>query len=166
MKSWVKKNNLQRYLQKLENVSKINIAETTASILVEKGVEYAQQEYAGSKHTNVEGEVKDTNGTITASREASSKSYRDGLMYIEYGTGLVGKGTYEGELPTSGVPITGNWEYYYDSPHKKNGGWYLKNGVFTRGRVAGNQMYRTAKSLKEYIANGELKDDLRKEIRK
>ena len=157
MKSWVKKNNLQRYLQKLENVSKINIAETTASILVEKGVEYAQQEYAGSKQTKIQGEVKDTNGTITASRE--------GLMFIEYGTGLVGKGTYEGELPTSGVPITGNWEYYYDSPRKKNGGWYF-GSTFTRGRVAGMQMYRTAKSLKNYITDGELKQDLRKEIRK
>lgn len=159
MKSWVKKNNLQRYLQKLENVSKINIAETTASILVEKGVEYAQQEYAGSKHTEIQGEVKDTNGTITASRE--------GLMFIEYGTGLVGKGTYQGETPTSGVPITGQWEYFYDSPHKNRelGGWFFGN-TFTRGRVAGMQMYRTAKSLKNYITDGELKQDLRKEIRK
>lgn len=161
MKSCVKKNTLNNYLQKLKNISKIEFGETVANVIVQKGVEYAQKEYSGSKHTKIEGEVKDTKGTITASRK--------GIAYIEYGTGLVGKGTYPQEnLPKSGVPITGNWEYFYLPSKSKNveeGTWTF-GGTTTRGRVAGMQMYRTAKSLENYIKQGELVEDLRKEIRK
>ena len=158
MGSCVKKNNLNRYLQKLKNIAKIDYAETVASIIADKGVEIAKAEYAvTSKHTKVTSEKKGSKATVVASRK--------GLTFIEYGTGLVGQGTYDGKLPTSGVPITGNWEYYYDSPHKKNGGWYFGN-TFTEGRVAGMQMYRTAKSLGEYVKKGELVEDLKKELRK
>lgn len=38
--------------------------------------------------------------------------------FVEFGTGLRGAGTYPGELPTEGVPITGGWVYDY-----KNQGW-------------------------------------------
>jgi HK97 gp10 family phage protein len=34
-------------------------------------------------------------------------------MFVEFGTGLRGRGTYPGELPTEGVPITGSWIYDY-----------------------------------------------------
>ncbi len=37
----------------------------------------------------------------------------DHAMFVEFGTGILGKGTYPGELPTEGVPITGHWEYDY-----------------------------------------------------
>lgn len=36
-------------------------------------------------------------------------------QFVEYGTGVHGSGTYPGELPTSGVPITGAWVYDYKS---------------------------------------------------
>lgn len=39
-------------------------------------------------------------------------------QFVEYGTGLTGSGTYPGELPKEGVPITGQWIYDY-----KNQGW-------------------------------------------
>ena len=34
-------------------------------------------------------------------------------QFVEFGTGLRGMGTYPWDLPTSGVPITGNWQYDY-----------------------------------------------------
>lgn len=156
MKSCVKKNTLNNYLQKLKNISKIEFGETVANVVAQKGVEYAQQEYAGT-HFTASSEVKGSNAKVIAQG--------NGIAYVEYGTGLVGQGTYKGETPQNGVPITGNWEYYYDSPHKENGGWYFGR-TFTRGRVAGMQMYRTAKSLNNYIKQGKLVEDLRKEIRK
>ncbi len=33
--------------------------------------------------------------------------------FVEFGTGLIGSGTYPFELPQSGVPITGSWVYDY-----------------------------------------------------
>ena len=34
-------------------------------------------------------------------------------QFVEYGTGVIGQGTYQYELPETGVPITGNWVYDY-----------------------------------------------------
>jgi HK97 gp10 family phage protein len=34
-------------------------------------------------------------------------------QFQEFGTGIHGEGTYPGELPESGVPITGSWVYDY-----------------------------------------------------
>lgn len=38
--------------------------------------------------------------------------------FVEYGTGIRGRGTYPGPLPQTGVPITGRWIYDY-----KNQNW-------------------------------------------
>ena len=37
----------------------------------------------------------------------------DHAGFVEFGTGTRGAGTYPGELPTEGVPITGQWIYDY-----------------------------------------------------
>ena len=37
----------------------------------------------------------------------------DHAMFVEFGTGLRGEGTYPFPLPQSGVPITGSWVYDY-----------------------------------------------------
>lgn len=34
-------------------------------------------------------------------------------QFVEFGTGLKGEGTYPGQLPDTGVPITGGWVYDY-----------------------------------------------------
>lgn len=34
-------------------------------------------------------------------------------QFVEFGTGLQGEGTYPGELPQTGVPVTGAWVYDY-----------------------------------------------------
>ena len=74
------------------------------------------------------------------------------MAFFEFGTGEVGRGTYPSEtyLPSSGVPITGDWEYYYPSDAKAtvNGvkGWWW-GAKFVKGNKAEAEMWRTA----EYI---------------
>lgn len=164
---WVKRNDLDRYYSKLKNISSENLQKNALELLVDNGMENANTEYSGT-HFEVTSEVDDKKARIIASGS--------GIAYDEYGTGLVGEGTYEGELPTQTltfispkrkagdtrpprVNTTHGWEYYYDNPETKfMGGWFMGKGGFTRGQVASMRMYRTAKSLKEYVHNGLAKD--------
>ncbi len=158
--SFVKRNDLGRFANKLYKIGTNNLANTTTELLADKGKEIAREQYKGTT-ISVDSIVNNNTATIIANGKQ--------VAYLEYGTGLIGKGTYKGNLPTNGVPITGNWEYYYDSPHKviENGkqGWYLGK-IFTEGRVAGNQMFNTAKSLREYVRNGELSSNLKRKLGK
>jgi hypothetical protein len=51
-----------------------------------------------------------TRGTAV---EGSVVSDSEHAGFVEFGTGLRGMGTYPGELPQTGVPITGSWIYDY-----------------------------------------------------
>jgi hypothetical protein len=51
-----------------------------------------------------------TRGTAV---EGSVVSDSEHAAFCEFGTGLRGVGTYPGELPQTGVPITGSWIYDY-----------------------------------------------------
>lgn len=151
MSKCVKRNDLDRYYSKLKNITSGELGKKAVDLLVDKGVQEASVQYAGT-HFQVASKKDKAKGTIVASGK--------GIAYVEYGTGLVGEGTYEGKTPQSGVPITGKWQYFYDSPHKILGGWFYGN-TFTRGRVAGMQMFNTAKSLRQYVQSGELAQDIR-----
>lgn len=164
MSKVVRQNDLNRFYGKLYNIR--NIAETATELIADNGEKIAKSEYAGINSVQVTKDIDENNAVISASG--------DSVAYIEYGTGLVGQGTYKGDLPTqtltfespkdSGkINTTQGWEYYYDNPQTKVlGGWFFGRGYsnFTRGQVAGNQMFNTAKSLREYI-----KTDLAKDIR-
>lgn len=164
MSKVVRQNDLNRFYGKLYNIR--NVAETATELIADNGEKIAKSEYAGINSVQVTKDIDENNAVISASG--------DSVAYIEYGTGLVGQGTYKGDLPTqtltfespkdSGrINTTQGWEYYYDNPQTKVlGGWFFGRGYanFTRGQVAGNQMFNTAKSLREYI-----KTDLAKDIR-
>lgn len=164
MSKVVRRNDLNRFYGKLHNIR--NVAETATELIADNGEKIAKSEYAGINSVQV---IKDIDGN-----SAVISANGDSVAYIEYGTGLVGQGTYKGDLPTqtltfespkdSGrINTTQGWEYYYDNPQTKVlGGWFFGRGYsnFTRGQVAGNQMFNTAKSLREYI-----KTDLAKDIR-
>ena len=164
MSKVVRRNDLNRFYGKLHNIR--NVAETATELIADNGEKIAKNEYAGINSVQV---IKDIDGN-----SAVISANGDSVAYIEYGTGLVGQGTYKGDLPTqtltfespkdSGrINTTQGWEYYYDNPRTKVlGGWFFGRGYsnFTRGQVAGNQMFNTAKSLREYI-----KTDLAKDIR-
>lgn len=63
------------------------------------------------------GSLKASGSTSVEWKGTSVKGY---VMYsaghaafVEFGTGIVGRGTYPFELPTEGVPFTGEWVYDY-----------------------------------------------------
>lgn len=162
----VKRNDLDRYYSKLKTITSGELGEKVVDLLVNEGTREAQSQYSDT-HFQVASQKDELKGTIIASGS--------GIAYVEYGTGLVGEGTYEGELPTQtltfespkgsgGTHTTQGWEYYYDNPQTKVlGGWFFGKGHrnFTRGRVAGMQMFNTAKSLREYVHGGKLAQDIR-----
>ena len=143
--------NFEKKIAKYSNSSNNNIYKEVGKA----GVEIAREEY-GKHKVELAFEVLG-NGVvrITATRK--------GLAYLEYGTGLVGKGTYKGSLPTQTLTFespknsgdyhtTQGWEYFYDNPKTKDrGGWWINEKVFTRGRVAGNQMFNTADRLNKEL---------------
>ena len=144
---------LESFRNKLQRYSNINASLTNqvAEEIAKRGEQIAREEYAGLSKVNV---THETMGSGMSRVVAE----RDGLSYIEFGTGRVGEqSNYPTEnLPKSGVPITGNWEYYYPSKHKitKDGeeGWMLGSN-FIKGQSAGMQMYRTSQRLKNEMAS-------------
>jgi hypothetical protein len=145
---------LNNFKKKLQNYSNINASFTNsvAEEIAKRGVQIAQEEYAGMDKVIVSHE------TMSGGR-SRVVAERKGLAYIEFGTGDVGKeSNYPTEnLPKQGVPITGEWKYYYlpsDSKKTINGrrGWMLGSNFIT-GRSAGMQMYRTSKRLKNEMIN-------------
>lgn len=157
---FVKRNNLERYANRLYKISSKNVANQTVELLADKGKTIAEKEYTGTS-ISVTNEINDNVAQVIANGNQ--------VAYLEYGTGVIGDGTYKGKLPTSGVPITGEWQYYYlpsNSKAVKDGkkGWYLKNGAFIEGRIAGNQMFNTAKSLREYVRSKDLARDLKRKL--
>jgi HK97 gp10 family phage protein len=64
-------------------------------------------ELKGSGRQDVTEERGAVTGTVSFTAEHAG--------FVEYGTGLRGRGTYPGPLPQTGVPITGSWVYDYKS---------------------------------------------------
>lgn len=144
---------LNSFRDKLKKYSNIGGKFTTqmAEEIAKRGEQIATEEYSGISKV-----------TVTHQKMGSGMSRvvaeRQGLSYIEFGTGRVGEqSNYPQEkLPQSGVPITGRWQYYYPSEHKttRDGeeGWLLGSS-FVKGISAGMQMYRTSQRLKNEMAN-------------
>lgn len=141
-----------------------SVVQKALDLISEKMLAIAKEEYAGVSSVNLATDIQGNRVTLTASGR--------GVMFIEFGTGLDGEGTYEGKLPTEPITFespkgsgdvhtTMGWEYYYDNPKTKIlGGWFWGK-TFTRGQVAGMQMFNTMKRVREYIQT-----DLAKDIRK
>jgi len=145
---------LQNFARKVASYKRSDdLNEKVAQIIAERGVEIAKDLY-GSKKVNVT--IQSTN--IKGNRKIVAEG--KGLAFEEFGTGLVGKGTYDGNLPTEPIEFespkgkpqrTEGWEYYYPNKDTKvNGGWYAGK-VFHRGQIAKAQMFETAKQLKTEI---------------
>lgn len=143
-------NNFRQKLQKYNNFS--DYASRLVAEILEEGKRIAENEYAGVSDVLITTDQDGTVGKIIAKG--------DQVAYIEFGTGAYA-GEYEGKLPTSGVPITNKWSYYYDNPLYKRTvdgekGWFTtqkEKGVLTFeiGQKAGNQMYRVSKKLQEAL---------------
>ena len=150
---------LNNFRQKLQKYS--NFTDYTAkliSAIVDEGVKIAREEYAGVADVTIDYDKTPLVGKIIA------KDKNGQIAYLEFGTGKYAY--YDGKLPTSGVPITNKWTYYYPSSHKRKvkkpeakylglEGWFYtdeeRGSIFTIGKKAGNQMYRTFKRLREEL---------------
>ena len=135
--------------------------------VAERGKELAEYYYGMYKNDDdIEVTIENAG---TGSRRLVASGER--VAYLEFGTGIMGYGTYEGKLPTQTLSFespkghpqtTQGWEYNYENPLTKadGKGWFFK-GVYTRGQPAQAQMFETAQQLRREIA-----DMTRKEIKK
>ena len=164
--AFIVKNDLPRFYEKLKNWQANGnnaIVQKALNLISEKMLEIAKSEYSGI-NVNLNTEINENKVTLTASGKA--------IMFIEFGTGLVGEasGYPKDKLPTETITFespkgepqsTQGWEYYYDNPKTKiMGGWFWGK-TFTRGQVAGMQMLNTTNKIREYIRN-DLAQDIRK----
>lgn len=151
-------NNFRSKLQKFATINS-NFTTEVADEIAKRGEQIAISEYAGVEGVSVHHETLGGG----ASRVVAEGEQ---IAYIEFGTGRVGEQSkYPTEkLPKEGVPITGQWEYYYPSQYKRTSkttgdeGWYHKfegddKARFTKGQSAGMQMYRTSQRLKNEMAD-------------
>jgi hypothetical protein len=151
---------LNNFKKRLQDISKTNNALFTeiANEVAIEGKNIAMVEYANVDDVIVSHE---TLGNGKSRIIAQGK----GIAYLEFGTGRVGENSnYPKEkLPQKGVPLTGNWQYYYPSSYKRKNkageeGWYHKfegetKASFVTGQKAGMQMYRTSQTLKNRMFN-------------
>ena len=117
--------------------------------LCERASQFARDKYSDYGHSSitVEYENQGTTATIYAKGRA--------VAFFEFGTGEYASGSYKGKLPQSGVPITGNWEYYYEEPPSGRKailsgvkGWFWK-GNFVTGNKAEAEMWETSQYIRE-----------------
>ena len=131
---------IEEYGRLLKDFRKAMIA------LCEDAKQYAENQYTQYGHSSVTVSYENHGSTATIFANGNA------VAFFEFGTGEVGRGTYPSEsyLPSTGVPETGNWEYYYPSDAKAtvNGvkGWWW-GAKFVKGNKAEAEMWRTA----EYI---------------
>lgn len=159
--AFVVKNGLQNFADKLKNYkAKDDLAEKVAEKVTNKGIEIAQRNWGNQANV-----VQRGNGLIRSIVAVDNNKLKPSIAYTEFGTGVQGKGTYEGDLPEQtitfetkdlGTLSTQGWQYNYRKDYLQ-----LKGAKDFKGRVAEMPMFNTAKELREYI-----KTDLAKDIRK
>ena len=147
MASTIDLSGLEHYMKTLESYSQsLRSFHKAMKALCEDAKEFAEKKYAEHGHSSITVSYtpQGTGATIYAKGNA--------VAFFEFGTGEYAKGTYQGNLPASGVHPTGKWEYYYDSEHKreKNGvkGWFW-NHAFIKGNVAEAEMWETSQYIRQ-----------------
>lgn len=152
--------NFRNRLQKLKQTT----SDELALAISKYGSDYAQSLYSGD---SIMVSAENT-GNGKAKITAEGKQ----VAFLEYGTGLVGKGSYEGNLPTEPITFesagkthtTNGWEYYYDNPDTKATvnnvkGWFWGNN-FSEGWKAQAQMWHTAEHIRKGGATKAIKQYL------
>lgn len=161
--AFVVKNDLEKFAEKLKHYkAQGDLAQKVASKIAEKGKEIAERNWGSGVVIEIRGE-----GSQFSVVAIDTDKEHPNIAYREFGTGIKGKGTYEGNLPSNPITFTTmfngeptevtvpEWIYNY---RKEHFGWTDTDWT---GFVAQMPMFNTAKELREYIKN-----DLAKEIRK
>ena len=149
-------NGLDKYLQKVMPYKRKFNADKILRLVANISVDIASAEYekTGVKPQFIQADISEQGVELMAKGEH--------LAFSEYGTGVVGSGTYEGELPTQTLKFespqgveqsTEGWQYNY----RKEQGQTDKDWT---GFVANAQMFKTSRRLQE-----ELPSEIRKEIK-
>ena len=147
MASTIDLSGLEHYIKAVETYGKL-LADFRKAMteLCEKASDFARKKYSEHGHSSIKVEYENhgTRATIYAKGNA--------VAFFEFGTGEYAKGTYQGNLPQSGVPETEEWVYYYQSPHKteRNGekGW-IWGHAFMKGNPAEAEMWETSQYIRE-----------------
>lgn len=158
------KNGLDNYLNRLKAHKGQVKLDMVCKEVANLGVEICAEEYAktGVNPTSITANINNNSVNLIA--------HGSHLAFSEYGTGLVGEGTYEGDLPTQTLIFespkgeqqsTQGWEYYYNNPKTKiMGGWFYGNN-FTQGQKAQAQMWKTSRRLREEMPK-QIKEKLKR----
>lgn len=149
MPASISRTGLDSFMAKVSALS-VKGSQEVLRTVAESGRAYAQAQYASDGDIAVGVEAKGNHASIIAQGEQ--------VLYKEFGTGKVGEGTYQGNLPTqtfvfesptgSGeIQRTQGWEYFYPNARTKRGdAWYHKGQRYI-GERAGGQMWKT----REYV---------------
>ena len=161
--AFIVKNDLQSFADKLKNYKKKDdLAKKVTDKISSKGAEIAKRNWGGGVTISVRGN-KTQKSIVVTDQDKKNPT----IAYREFGTGIKGKGTYEGNLPDQPITFTTKyngedtsvtvpeWIYNYRKDHLH---WTEQDW---QGMVAQMPMFNTAKELREYI-----KTELVKDIRK
>lgn len=154
--------NFQKKVQNLQN-NFDDIVDKVLTAVLEEGVRLASLEYQNIPEIICYYEKENGKGKVIAEDTRTSDASQPNsaqIAYLEFGYGEVGRGTYQGEPPTSGIDLTKSWTYYYDSDYKATvdgqKGWWTRlhsdTGAleFVTGEPAGNHMYKVFTQLRKY----------------
>lgn len=148
MASTIKLDGLKHYIESIERYSNLLTKfHEIMEMICQQAEEYARNEYQSHERFDIQ-VYYENNG-----KTASIYAYGDQVAFYEFGTGRVGENTYQGILPTSQVPITDSWIYFYPSSAKrvtKSGteGWFWDK-KFHRGIRAEAEMWETREFIKQ-----------------
>lgn len=148
MASTIKLDGLKHYIESIERYSNLLTKfHEIMEMICQQAEEYARNEYQSHERFDIQVYYENKGKT------ASIYAYGDQVAFYEFGTGRVGENTYQGALPTSQVPITDSWIYFYPSSAKrvtKSGseGWFWDN-KFHRGIRAEAEMWETREFIKQ-----------------
>lgn len=148
MASTIDLSGLKHYIESIERYSNLLMKfHEIMEMICQQAQDYALNEYKSHERFDIQVHY-DNNG-----KTASIYAYGDQVAFYEFGTGRVGENTYQGNKPTSGVPITDSWIYFYPSSAKrvtKSGteGWFWDK-KFHRGIRAEAEMWETKEFIKQ-----------------
>lgn len=150
MASTIKLDGLKHYIESIERYSNLLTKfHEIMEMICQQAEEYARNEYQSHERFDIQVYYENKGKT------ASIYAYGDQVAFYEFGTGRVGENTYQGTLPTSKVPITDSWIYYYPNEKTKRTssrtgeeGWFWDN-KFHRGIRAEAEMWETREFIKQ-----------------
>lgn len=145
----VKRNDIKKFSNKLWRITSQDYKRQLLITLCNLGTKYAQELY-GSSSIVVDYQIDEKTGFATITAQG------DQIAYIEFGTGEMGRGAYEGELPTQLISFHSN---AYDVDVTVHG-WtysYARELGLTETPWKGNapkaQMWKTAQYLRSIFVD-------------